>query len=320
MLRGVTRREQECLICQILPLQAELENGDEVDFECRTEVDGDEYPDMPYQINLPDEFVANHRTELESGDAFVCIHGGQAVRNATGDDVIVFPTDGAVQLMEGVEHEAVEGHPAIGFGNRTVLVVRVSGPIDSEIPHVSSERLAGAIFGIGNESFQNPMSTQYRRCSFNALNFIPASGFPEIVDGVIDIQLNSSLRAKQATTVHQDASKEVRKLLGVNSLADTFDHVMYCLAGGTLFGSGNNRKDSWLAFALAYALGTRTENYSVYNSKSASCDKLSILMHEIGHNLGFQHSGDAGNSDYGDTSGTVSCCSSVRSKQLWRTF
>lgn len=40
--------------------------------------------------------------------------------------------------------------------------------------------------------------------------------------------------------------------------------------------------------------------YSYY--QQSRCTKLSVVMHEVGHSLGFRHSGYAGN-EYADESG-----------------
>ena len=74
-----------------------------------------------------------------------------------------------------------------------------------------------------------------------------------------------------------DATDAVRELLGVESLGGRFDHVIFCIARGTICSgiSGGTSLNSW---------------ESMFNS--GRCDCLSYLMHEIGHNLGLVHCAD----------------------------
>ena len=72
-----------------------------------------------------------------------------------------------------------------------------------------------------------------------------------------------------------------------NSLNASPDHVMYVVAGGTKF----KESDKWVAFAY---VGGKS---SFYNN--AWGQSLSAEMHEVAHNLGFDHSSE-GLVEYGD--------------------
>ena len=140
------------------------------------------------------------------------------------------------------------------------------------------------------------MRAQYGRCSFSKIDFIPASGFDELDDGVMNIAMQYSLRGRDAFQVVNDAIRSVAEDLGVNSLNTNFDHVMLCIARGTTYGG---RGTEWLAFA---PLNGYT---SVFNS--GRCDRLSAMMQEIGHNLGLANSaGSTLDDPNGDTTGVVS--------------
>ena len=142
----------------------------------------------------------------------------------------------------------------------------------------------------------NSMRAQFRRCSFNKTDFVPASGFAEFDDGVVSIQMGYRLRGRDAFQVLNDATESVAELLGIGSLRRTFDHVIFCFAWGTTYG---RKGTEWLAFGLVNGY-TSTFN-------SGRCASLTYLMHEIGHNLGLLHSADDFIGDpYGDTTGVVS--------------
>ena len=291
---------EECLFCLIQAVDVDfddplLSDDDGFQFECLLRSDGEASgisSEIPYQIDLPQEFVNGHMAELEGGLSTVCVRGG----------TINFPNDtvpGQVIIPEGADLELIPGgqdtdeEEGFGIGNRTVLVVRVLGT--GESPVETLEEMQGAVFGLGNQPLANSMKAQFGRCSFSKIDFIPASGFDQFDDGVLNIQLDYRLQGRAALGVMVDATDAVKRILGVEVLRGSFDHVIFCIARGTTYGG----RSEWTAFATLN--GWR----SVFNS--GRCDSLSYLMHEIGHNLGLVHSADdfVGNS-YGDTTGMVS--------------
>ena len=291
---------EECLYCQILAVPIDFENPsspDVIQFDCLTDVAGEVgiLAEIPYQIALPQAFVEEHNMALQSGLSTVCIPGGRAIRlpDSPLPDQIVFPEGADIQLLPETE-EPEEGE-GLGLGNRTVLIVRVSGSDDS--PEESVETLAGAVFGLGSQALTNSMRAQFQRCSFSKIDFLPASSFSQLNNGVLDIQLNYSLRGKNTLRVWRHAQNSVARQLRIDSFKRNFHHVMFCIARGTTHG---DRGTEWLAFAHI------KHYFSVFNSMR--CASLSVLMHEIGHNLGLMHSaGDITGDPYGDTTGVVSC-------------
>lgn len=298
-LRGGDHRHlaDECLYCYIEAVSIDFEDGeDEMSYSCISYVneDTDPIPDMPYEIDLPADFIAAHETALSSGSATVCIPGGQAVRSYYGGDHIVIPENAQLQILLGGTVD-INAEPAFGVGGRTVLVVRVSGTF--EAPDESAQQIAGATFGIGSNPFSNSMVAQYQRCSFNKLSLVPASGNEAISDGVVDVQLGYSLQGVNVFNVLRDAQLSLVTSLALSgSLTETYDNVMFCLGKGTAKGNSPHA-EKWTAFAHVHGW------MSVYNS--GRCDKLSALMHEMGHNIGLVHSSE-GSLQYGDTTGVVS--------------
>lgn len=159
----------------------------------------------------------------------------------------------------------------VSKGNKALLVVRVA-TLDANTSY-SATKLSQSVFGQGSAK------SQYSACSFNQLNFHPAIG-DGVSKGVIEITILQNI-TKTSRNVIQNAITE--KLGGKPLYAD---HVMYCLPPGTSGG--------WIAYAYV------NHWLSVYNDKW--CTYLSGQMHEIGHNLGLEHSGEA-TTPYGDQSG-----------------
>ena len=287
---------EECLICQIEATP--LDNPDDIQFDCFARDNGETgiSTEIPYQVHLPGDFVEQHLTQLLSGRSAVCIPGGRAIRipNSTLPDQVVIPIGANISFHSPGVEDPGEGLPGLGLGNRTVVVVRVHGTVESPIETV--ERMEGAVFGLGGQPATNSLRAQFRRCSFSKIDFAPASGYAAFDNGVVNVQLNYRLRGMDVFTVMRDATRSLAELLGVDSLRRNFDHVVFCFGRGTI-----NGRDGAGWFAFAPVNGWR----SVFNS--GRCDRLSYLMHEIGHNLGLVHSAaDIFGNDYGDTTGTVS--------------
>ena len=292
--RQLDEKPLGCLFCVISPVEVEYEDGEsETFFDCFAQGQEADDDEIPYSIDIPEDFLSDNLSQLLSG-ATICIEGGEAVRsiNGTGYDVIVIPEGAEISL----KLDGREGLELNLTSPRSVLVVRVLGASGSEQPIESSNRLAAAVFGLGNEAlnFSNSMRAQYNRCSFGKLDFEPANppGIPQVSDGVMDIQLDFSFRGRDVTQDRAIYQRVLMDQLDVDSLTTKFDHIMFCVAPGTTF-----LRRGWTAFAPA-------STFSYYNSMSFRCDKLSALMHEIGHNLGLDHSGMPGD-EYADITGIV---------------
>ena len=151
----------ECLFCLIQAVDVDFDDpllsdddDDGFQFECLRKSNGQASgisSEIPFQVDLPREFVDAHATELQSGLSTVCVRGGTIdFPNATVPGQVVIPEGADLELIAGgQETDEDEG---LGFGNRTVLVVRVLGT--GESPIESLEEMQGAVFGVGRQPWR----------------------------------------------------------------------------------------------------------------------------------------------------------------------
>jgi len=172
-------------------------------------------------------------------------------------------------------------------GTFTTLVIRV---IDSNgvEPEPSLAKME-------NDVFQDDVSlkTQYEKCSYGKLQIEPFSGKTstgtQINGGVVDVKVDFELTATNNNrgALQQAAFEAAKVQLGdldekVND-DDIYDLVLFCMPPGT---------GDWLAYAFI------NDKYTFYNNQW--CSSVSAQMHEVGHNMGLAHSGQAGKGDEKD--------------------
>jgi len=163
---------------------------------------------------------------------------------------------------------------------RSLIVMRV---IDGRSvgPTLTKEALADGIFGT-NGDFLN-LSSGYDNCSGGKQKFIPGV-FADATDGVMDLGLTASTAGLSASAVESLARTAMDQVPNFNP--DSYDHIMFVL------------DPSINLLAYAYI----NWKYSVFQDLWAA--RPSALIHELGHNLGYLHSGE-GNDQYGDQSGLM---------------
>jgi len=165
-------------------------------------------------------------------------------------------------------------------GIRSLIVMRV---IDSRSvePTLSKADFSDGIFGTGLDVYN--LSTGYALCSGNELQFAPGK-FIDATDGVMDLILPVSTLGKSQYEVEALARTAMGNYAGFDS--NLYDHIMWVL----------EPKINFLAYAYI------NWKYSVFQDLWAA--RPSALIHELGHNLGYLHSG-TGTNVYGDQSGMM---------------
>jgi hypothetical protein len=181
---------------------------------------------------------------------------------------------------------------AITQGSREVLVVRVE--YRRRTPQLSSEDLAGRIFGIGSKQVGLSVAEQFRACSFGKLEMVPFEG-QGIEDGVAQVSINTAVSGSNSVLTLQNlVVAKVKATWEIGQLG----HLIIVMPDAGLRYYGG-------AF-LAYAYFNSA--VSVYNDQWAG--RLSGVMHELGHNFALHHSGQDGQ-EYGDQSGYMGYASTA---------
>lgn len=289
--RRLEQVESEDICCDLTPVEVDFDDpllGPALFFDCFLHEADD---DVPYAIDLPEDFVTSNTEDLLSGFAVICSRGGATpVRSIIDGDFINVTDSTTFYFLESTKNET---EPL--KSPRSVLIVRVIGDAGDEPPQNSrQDQLAEAVFGTGEPGSDSAFD-QYDRCSFGKLQFIPAEGHPQISNGVMDVQIDASLEGRDIYRIRTMFQVAAATALNVSSLGEEFDHVIFCVPDGTVV---PRRGKDWGAFARIGNID------SYYNSRHQRCTTVGTLAHELGHNLGMHHSGTSGQ-PYGDRTGTV---------------
>jgi len=186
-------------------------------------------------------------------------------------------------------------------GSRSVLVIRAEGSDSLNQVTSTAAVLADKIFGTGSDTFN--FKSQYLACSYNQLNFSPAtptSATGSVVDGVIEISTTlypafNTERSDFVSAIINQAQSAVYFGANIYTLAD---HIMICLPDGTTE-AGN---EDWIASS---ATPSTLDSLSSYNDNY--CIFPAITMSNVGKNLGLAASLGAGivGPPFGDESGLM---------------
>jgi Gametolysin peptidase M11 len=169
----------------------------------------------------------------------------------------------------------------LAIGDRTVLAVSV---VANDASTTSSiEQIANFTFGTGGDPVN--LVSQYSACSYNKLRFVPTTD-SRTTNGVYKVAINMSVIGVGDIPVENAIISALTTQFGV--LSSKFNHVMICFPPGT---SG-----SWIAY------GYYNHYLTLFNDQM--CNFVSVQMHEIGHNLNLDHSGEGG-IEYADQSGMM---------------
>jgi hypothetical protein len=244
----------ECLIDVIGFLFNEEEAADEEDsresqgsdlFLCRLENDVHRSR-AGYRVALPSEFVEKYRGDLSSATAKICISSGEVDRE---NNRIILLDDTKITLLEGRRQlQSVEPIR----GKHTILAVQLTSSFTSgnnqmtEHPGLTKGQIQGAIFGTGAYAPGHDLVSQYRDCSFGALNLEPASG-TNIDFGVAEVRLSTPIAGGEILGSLQDDILEATEAR-VGSI-DQFDHIIYCMPDDALM----DGVAKWTAFTYFHS-------------------------------------------------------------------
>jgi hypothetical protein len=194
------------------------------------------------------------------------------------------------------ELQSSEIIPIVGV--KTVIIVRILTNDYGISPSVTGREIKNFVF-----NYQVSLARKYKECSHNQLKFRPFEGTTkgeqeDVVGGVQNVRLNAEQSEELKEIIRKNGNIQFRKAVKdrINLLAriaadrvlgdleSQFDHVLFVIPRG-IFG--------------VYATATINRWDSYYTEDWIL--RPSILLHEIGHNLGMDHAGE--NNEYDDKVG-----------------
>lgn len=205
------------------------------------------------------------------------------------NDSIIISTSNIVELNKYNPGGDIEARRLTSqTGTLNTLVVRVNA-LDSA-PSPATD-LYSDIF-----DDEYCLKSQYDNCSYGKLQiqeYTPGtvSDVPTIANapGVVDINVDASIVDSTKDNFQNLANQALQTMFNTNDPGSIFDLVLFCMPPGV-------EDNGW----LAYAYINRWDSY--YNGEW--CQAVSSQMHEVGHNIGLEHSGEyvGSNSvqEYGD--------------------
>ena len=164
-------------------------------------------------------------------------------------------------------------------GQSTAIAILLK--FTDSVPSISKNQVGRALFGNGALTPQKQMAA----CSYNKFQLAPLSNVQRAIENPVGISTAGWSRTSVATTVVPIIRKGLK-------ITDQFDHILW------VFPPNLQSDTSWKAFAVKGGL------HSFYNDTAIM--SLQNTMHELVHNMGFEHSSqqtDPLGPEYGDTTG-----------------
>lgn len=197
-------------------------------------------------------------------------------------------------VKEIIDYKSDTDHRSlVQVNTRTIIVFRVSSPLLG-YPTVTKDELYLRIF-----SDTNSLTNHMARCSGGQLQLKPT------VYGVMDITVDGVTKLTARTDVVNAAKIAALKYVGgsFTDVRQIANHIYFVLP---------DRGDGFVASAEIAMQGQPATG--TYSDKMGA--SISVLMHEIGHNLGLNHATWNG-AEYGDKTGNMGQSSSTAGGPLY---
>jgi hypothetical protein len=277
---SVASNETDSFRCDVLVAHVVRFDGSLQDmaFQNTDEVVSCLVDDLVYSI--PKNIVETHKKELLTpGRKTMNVNGGSLPGRGNGggsrkaSDEIVVPSTSVITFRKSGGRRKLSGSGSQHkIGTAEVLVIRVIA--NDARTSLSAKLLYDRIFGDGSNVVQDQdpnvpagtLAKTYKDCSHGKLKIVPAKGYG-IVKGVGFVKINMNVIGAINRQVENAVTTAIDSKYGSVS---NWDHIIYCLPSGTA--------GSWAAYGYNYYYR------SVYNDEW--CGQNSVLVHEIGHNIG----------------------------------
>jgi len=244
---------------------------------------------------LPAHLIAANQDAIDAGEWHICLEDYQIhLQDDRSHRVLVLSETTTIHDHSHERH--LQNLLAKRSGTQNLLAVRVtSSRNNGGAPDETLDEIEGAIFGTGANPDQlapaQVVVNQYAAVSHQQLLYQAATG-PNINNGVLEIQIDAAFGS--TTEVQADIvpllAAATQAAVGDDAML-TIDKIVYCLPTGANFQGDAD----WTAFTYLW------EPYSYY--QKSRCTRLSVVLHEMGHSIGFQHSGIVGGDAYADKTG-----------------
>jgi len=252
------------------------------------------------------------------------IESGQTTLYSENADCVVGPdshTGGTIIVQEGNYelNTLPQQIVAATTGERPLLIVYTI-PLDHPNDQRTPAEMANEVFGICEGCTPDPanLSSQIEACSGGKMRYVPACsrvtdscyGDTDIVNGVLEVEINQNIGGVASGTVVNYNNIAADAILSPKGLSLSDFNIFHVFSDQASWGG---------AAAWAYLPGTVSAYRDTYSYR------MGVQVHEIGHNLGFHHSGFGsasyadhsclmGNPSYGDD-GPLICFNGAKSWQ-----
>lgn len=265
----------DVLIAHVLRFERALQN---TTVQSTDEVVSCLVDDLVYSI--PVKIVETHKKQLKApGQKTMNVKGGslpgrgnRGGSRASSDEVVVPSASDITFGKSGGRRKLSGSGSQRKAGTSEVLVIRVIA--NDARTSLSANLLYNRIFGNGLNVVQDrepnvpsgTLAKTYTDCSHGKLKIVPAKGY-DIVKGVGFVKINMNVKGASNRQVENAVTTAINSKYGS---VWNWDHIIYCLPRGTA--------GSWAAY------GYNSFYRTVYNDDW--CGQNSVVVHEIGHNIG----------------------------------
>ena len=211
--------------------------------------------------NLPKGFLKTQFQNIEQNNLIVRISDAKIF---TGNNTVTLTEQSKIVIQSRRDLQIGRSSKS-SVTNRKVLALTVS-TIDSPNRY-TSDTLYPYLFGNDKISMQS----QFEACSAGQFSVSPVFG------GVVDIVLSGPLSTYNPREAAFAAMDIFEQKHGITNLPDLVDSIMFCLPPGL----------------ASFAASAVTSHYrTIFNDEN--CARLSVVMHELSHNIGLGHSSKHG--------------------------